>query len=760
MELARRPPGCYHRRMTEPTPQEIAARVRGMAQELADARAALHLKPGQSIGDRIRGLTEELDGRATSIEALRGDLDGVRAALSLAERKITERAQERSAMWDVLLAVREAAGADEGADLRAVVAGLRQEAALALPSRQSDLPQPTVTATADGRIRVEIRHTNDLALEYLYDLPEAARLVADVGTAVARLTPGGPRLGVTADPGAGASFGVCVEIAGEARHLSPPARLEGPRLRSALAAMSAGLPPAEARLLAAEVWRRADELDPIEPGRFGASASPVGDHVALGLADDQPAHVLTRGQAGRLAVKLARLAGEVDPLAPLRAAGVLGRGALTEAVPERVAALVLERVRADRREIERLRAANAEHVARLASGTSGAGKRKRIAALGAEVERLERLERELRGVELWAAGQGETIKGYQDAASAVVAAAESVGLRVAPSAGSPSPSTVKAAAQDLAAKAARVAGLEDLLAGERAKTLEARREFAELRDAARTMLPEGSTPNPATGWLADVIRGAAKRAGELLAARDLAHENANRARAAEGAAVLRALEAEAKVARLAQSPATIALPPALRQALDAVQDVVAGVEATPEGLGEAVIKLVAELRKARRGWAEESGAAARARVELRKVQDAALPQSAGHRPTRLDPAALSWGGVKVFAYPGPGSPDLASGLEQARAAVARLTAELAKRADPEAVRKISAQANTARQLAEEVQVWQAWATEQIGSYPIGSRGLRATLAERLAKALADRDASRRAAEELRKALAAVGDLTA
>jgi len=417
--------------------------------------------------------------------------------------------------------------------------------------------------------------------------------------------------------------------------------------------------------------------------------------------------------------------------------------------------LVLERVRADRREIERLRAANAEHVARLASGTSGAGKRKRIAALGAEVERLKR---ELRGVELRAAGQGETIKGYQDAASAVVAAAASVGLRVAPSAGSPSPSTVKAAAQDLAAKAARVAGLKDLLAGERAKTLEARREFAELRDAARTMLPEGSTPNPATGWLADVIRGAAKRAGELLAALDLAHENANRARAAEGAAVLRALEAEAKVARLTQPPATIALPPALRRALDAVQDIVTGVEATPEGLGEAVVKLVAALRIARRGWAEESGAAARVRVELRKVQDAALPQSAGHRPTRLDPAALSWGGVKVFAYPGPGSPDLASGLEQARAEVARLTAELAKRADPGAVRKISAQANAARQLAEEVQVWQAWATEQLGTYPVGSRGLRAALAERLAKALADRDASRRAAEELRKALAAVGDL--
>ena len=85
---------------------------------------------------------------------------------------------------------------------------------------------------------------------------------------------------------------------------------------------------------------------------------------------------------------------------------------------------------------------------------------------------------------------------------------------------------------------------------------------------------------------------------------------------------------------------------------------------------------------------------------------------------------------------------------------------LSKRADPEAVRKISAQAGAARQLADEVRAWESWATEQIGDYPIGSRGLRPTLAERLAKALADRDASRRAAEELRRALAAVGDLTA
>lgn len=675
--------------MTEPTPQEIAARVRGMAQELADARAALHLKPGQPIGDRIRGLTEELDGRATSIEALRGDLDAVRAALSLAERKVADRAQERSAMWDVLLAVREAAGADEGADLRAVVAALRREAAMALPSRQSGLPQPTVSATADGRVRVEIRHTDDVALEYTYDLAEAARLVADVGTAVARLTPGGPRLGVTADPAEGATLGVCVEVAGEVLHLSPALRVEGPRLEALVRELNAALPP---------VKHAGEHLEPL--------------------------------------------------LAPLRPAGVLGRGELSEAAPARVIELVLERVRADRREIERLRAANAEHVARLASGTSGAGKRKRIAALEAEVERLKR---ELRGVELRAAGQGETIKGYQDAASAVVAAAESVGLRMSPSAGSPSPSTVKAAAQDLAAKAARVSGLEDLLAGERAKTLEARREFAELRDAARTMLPEGSTPNPATPWLADVIRGAAKRAGELLAARDLAHENANRARAAEGAAVLRAEAAEAKVARLAR-PATIALPPALRRALDAVQDIVTGVEATPEGLGEAVVKLVAALRTARRGWAEESGDAARARTELRRLQDDRLA-------TVLPPSALSWEGVRV--YPAGAAPELPPAAqtptqaERALGAIARdlrrigiAVGTMAPASEiAEAVSRAVGQGVTARQLAAEVQTWEDWADGLLRRYPVGTRGRRGALSDRIVGLIADRDTSRAHADE-------------
>ncbi len=625
--------------MTEPTPQEIAARVRGMAQELADARAALHLKPGQPLGDRIRGLTEELDGRATSIEALRGDLDAVRAALSLAERKVTDRAQERSAMWAVLLAVREASGAGENDDLRAVVASLRAEAAHALPSRMSGLPQPAVAVTDDDRIRVEIRH-GDVGLQYLYDRHEAARLVHDLSLAVARLTPGGPRLGVNADPGEGATLGICVEIAGEVLHLSPSLHMEGPQLEALVRELTAALPP---------VKHAGEHLEPL--------------------------------------------------LAPLRPAGVLGRGALTEATPARVIQLVLERVNADRREIERLRKANAGHADRAAWGADGKGKRKQIAELKARH-----------------AAQRETIKAYQDAAKAVAAAAESAGLLV-PAVGSPSPSAAVAAAQDLAALAKRAAGLEELLTREREALAEARREFAELHDAARTMLPEGSTPNPATSWLADVIRGAPKRVARLEAklAERLealhAHEADHR-----DAADKRCAEAEVAVARLAQ-PAVVALPPALRPALDALQDKVDGVEATPEGLAAGVLALVSKLNEARGGWGEESGNAARARTELAQLlaqvaeRDTLDARYSGHRPTGITMGKIADELGRVgLCVPNEGNLDrILAGVraavdENRRLAgeVARLNTAAAKLADPEAVRVLTAQANTARQLADEV----------------------------------------------------------
>ena len=122
-----------------------------------------------------------------------------------------------------------------------------------------------------------------------------------------------------------------------------------------LEALVRSLDPSAQRELASELWRSAETTAPIVLKAASSAKSPHG--VVLAFADVRPAVHLSCKDAARLAVTLARDAGEGDPLAPLRPAGVLGRGALTEAVPERVVEMVLERVNADRREIARLRAA-------------------------------------------------------------------------------------------------------------------------------------------------------------------------------------------------------------------------------------------------------------------------------------------------------------------------------------------------------------------------------------------------------------------
>ena len=151
-----------------------------------------------------------------------------------------------------------------------------------------------------------------------------------------------------------------------------------------LEALVRSLDPSAQRELASELWRSAETTAPIVLKAASSAKSPHG--VVLAFADVRPAVHLSCKDAARLAVTLARDAGEGDPLAPLRPAGVLGRGALTEAVPERVVEMVLERVNADRREIARLRAALAERDARQPA--AGEGRRKRLAHLEGKVEDL------------------------------------------------------------------------------------------------------------------------------------------------------------------------------------------------------------------------------------------------------------------------------------------------------------------------------------------------------------------------------------
>lgn len=64
-------------------------------------------------------------------------------------------------------------------------------------------------------------------------------------------------------------------------------------------------------------------------------------------------------------------------LSPLRARGLLSFGGLPDAIPERVVEMTVERIEADRRELARLRAANAE-LAKAAQEPGRRGLRARL----------------------------------------------------------------------------------------------------------------------------------------------------------------------------------------------------------------------------------------------------------------------------------------------------------------------------------------------------------------------------------------------
>ena len=92
-------------------------------------------------------------------------------------------------------------------------------------------------------------------------------------------------------------------------------------------------------------------------------------------------------------------------------------------------------------------------------------------------------------------------------------------------------------AAHLAERGARATRAEGLLAG-------LQFEFATLRDAARTLLPADSTPNPATGWLADVIRSTGSTIADLRAALNKTEAQAQRDRIAARNGRISTLEAE------------------------------------------------------------------------------------------------------------------------------------------------------------------------------------------------------------------------
>ena len=85
---------------------------------------------------------------------------------------------------------------------------------------------------------------------------------------------------------------------------------------------------------------------------------------------------------------------ETVDLSPLRARDLLSYGGLTEAVPARVVEMTVERIEADRREIARLRVANAD----LAKAAQEPGRRGLRARLKEAETELAQARRELVGV--------------------------------------------------------------------------------------------------------------------------------------------------------------------------------------------------------------------------------------------------------------------------------------------------------------------------------------------------------------------------
>ena len=84
-----------------------------------------------------------------------------------------------------------------------------------------------------------------------------------------------------------------------------------------------------------------------------------------------------------------------EVLAPLRARGVLSYGGLTDATPERVVEMAVERLAQQSKEIERLREVNAAVLAQVASAP-GSGLRKRLKAAQEDLAAAERTAHEKR----------------------------------------------------------------------------------------------------------------------------------------------------------------------------------------------------------------------------------------------------------------------------------------------------------------------------------------------------------------------------
>lgn len=366
--------------------------VDGLIQGSAEASDRLQSTSAELAKVRA-GTEQEVKDLAREAEALRSELARWRDSAGKVRRIL--RTPENASIYDHAAAVRLAADAqaaavpegsvvilaEEAAELTAlrtavglpgkvnlrhlrehVEAGWRQDAKgveidrtygprtrRTIPDGADDLPPPVVERQGD-EVRWSIAFPADPPLVYVFSLAEAEQLRADLAKAL--------------DP---AAEGTIAPVA-DGRTRQPIPAVAAPRQISPVGYVVLHHGPVELR---------------------------NGYAVPRRLSDPELEALAADGSAARfLDPRHFRAAQQPDVLAPLRQPGVLGRSLANLASPERIVAMVLERVAADRREIDRLRASNAR-LAAISGSAPGKGKAKRIAELEAHLAKLQRIDRDL-----------------------------------------------------------------------------------------------------------------------------------------------------------------------------------------------------------------------------------------------------------------------------------------------------------------------------------------------------------------------------
>lgn len=466
--------------------------VKDLAREISTVRA--ELKRWQDMVRRVRATLRTPDGASIFDHAAAVRLAADEQAAAVPEGSVVITAEEAAE----LTALRTAVGLPGKVNLRHlrehVEAGWHRLASFdaqarqlgGLPDAEKGIPQPRVVRNGE-RVDVAFRFpAHGGELELAFDLAEAEQLLADRATALY--------------PGAILARPKTVEAPIPVRQPIPAVAV--PRQISPVGYVVLHHGPVELRNGYAVPRRLSDaELEAL-------------------AADGSAAHFLDPRHY--------RAAQQPDVLAPLRQPGVLGRSLANLASPERIVAMVLERVAADRREIDRLRASNVR-LAAISGSPAGKGKAKRIAQLEATIELMRKQGRATGAHVPTPAAQRAAVNALSACASQAWAIGGISAASVEPAARGEAIRATFEAVADLADLADEAAGsvrapmssplarLRNALASLRAKAATAEQLAAEVRRLGEINGAHASTASRAVSaeaserkwreWGADVLGG-------------------------------------------------------------------------------------------------------------------------------------------------------------------------------------------------------------------------------------------------------------